>query len=407
MPTAKNPLGMSDEDFSQLNSASEVPTTEEVVVTDDAAATAATEAAAIETAKVATETATETETPATETVVADDKTEEEKAAETVAVTAVAATEAAKKVAVKVNPVVTKEKPAGSEKSAATSTEATETTTETVPDYKALYERLMTPIKANGKTIDLKNPDEAIQLMQMGANYTKKMQAIAPHRKVLTMLENAGLLDENRLSFLIDLDKKNPEAIKKLVKDSGIDTLTLDEEPKTTYFEGNHKVSDEEVSFKSAVQDLRSNDGGVDTLQQINTWDQASKEVLWKNPDLMEVIHSQRVNGIYTQIASEIDRRRTLGTLPVATPFIHAYKAVGDELAAAGAFNAATATKTATVSTTATPITTRVATVKSAVTNNERVNAASSTRSTPKKAEKFVNPLALSDEEFLKQMAERL
>lgn len=51
-------------------------------------------------------------------------------------------------------------------------------------------------------------DEAIQLMQMGANYTRKMQELQPHRKTLLMLENNGLLDEGKLSFLIDSDEES-------------------------------------------------------------------------------------------------------------------------------------------------------------------------------------------------------
>lgn len=59
-----------------------------------------------------------------------------------------------------------------------------------------------------ETIELRDSSEAVQLMQKGANYTRKMQDIAPHRKVLLMLENNGLLDEGKLSYLIDLEKKN-------------------------------------------------------------------------------------------------------------------------------------------------------------------------------------------------------
>ena len=59
------------------------------------------------------------------------------------------------------------------------------------DYKAFHDKMMAPFVANGKTIQLQSVDEAIQLMQMGANYTRKMQSIAPHRKVLMMLEKMG------------------------------------------------------------------------------------------------------------------------------------------------------------------------------------------------------------------------
>ena len=105
---------------------------------------------------------------------------------------------------------------GESKSSESDKESTPTESEKT-DYEAFYKEVMTPFKANGKLIELRNPAEAVQLMQMGANYTRKMQAIQQHRKVLTMLENNGLLDEGKLSFLIDIEKKNPDAIQKLVK----------------------------------------------------------------------------------------------------------------------------------------------------------------------------------------------
>lgn len=289
-------------------------------------------------------------------------------------------------------------PSGSETAAA----------DTPPDYKAMYETLMAPLKANGKTIELKSPQDAIQLMQMGANYTRKMQAIAPHRKVLMMLENSGLLDEGRLSSLIDLDKnrKNPEVIKKLLKDAGIDPLDIDMKVDSTHREGNHGVSDAEADFVAALDDVKSLEGGTDTLNVINTqWDQASKEVLWKSPEVIAVINEQRGNGMYDRISAEIDRQRVLGILPANVPFIHAYKKVGDELAAAGAFadlDQKSAQKPA-----ATPVAKTVQTPKPAVANGGKASAAASTRSTPKPAAPIVNVLAMSDEDFLKLEGTRL
>lgn len=207
------------------------------------------------------------------------------------------------------------------------------------DYKAGYEQIMAPFKANGKTMQVKSVEEAIQLMQMGANYTRKMQELQPHRKTLLMLENNGLLDEGKLSFLIDLDKKNPEAIKKLLQDANINPLDVDMDKESTYQEGNHKVSDEEAQFRLVLDELNSNPVGRETLQTINsTWDQASKEVLWKQPEVMNTIHQQRENGVYARITAEIDRRRTLGVIQVGVPFLEAYRVVGDELHKAGAFN---------------------------------------------------------------------
>jgi len=101
--------------------------------------------------------------------------------------------------------------------------------EAAVDFEAEYKRLLTPFKANGREIAVKSVDDAIALMQMGANYNKKMAALKPNLKLMKMLENNGLLSEDKIGFLIDLEKKNPAAINKLVKDSGIDPMDLDAE----------------------------------------------------------------------------------------------------------------------------------------------------------------------------------
>lgn len=292
--------------------------------------------------------------------------------------------------------------------------------ETAPDYEGFYKQIMTPFKANGKQIELKDPAEAIQLMQMGANYTRKMQELVPHRKALTMLQN-NQINEEKLSFLIDLDKKNPEAIKKLIKDSGIDPMEIDTAVEPAYLGGNHRVTDEEVNFRSALEELSSAPGGQTTLQDINTrWDQASKDVLWKNPETMAIIHEQREYGIYDRIVAEMDRQVTLGKIQASTPFLQAYKIVGDQLTAAGAFadlvtqrsgNAPSGSPTppGQVETKAAPqaVATRVATPKPTVKNSDAASAASPTRAAPTPAQAFINPLAMSDDEFLKQFNGRL
>ena len=280
--------------------------------------------------------------------------------------------------------------------------------DTPPDYKAFYEKVMAPLKANGKTIEIKTPEEAIQLQQMGANYTQKMQAIAPHRKILLMLENNGLLDEGKLSFLIDVEKKNPEAIKKLIKDAGIDPLDIDlDDPQAKpYLEGNHRVTDEEAGFRTVLDELSSNPEGKATLQAITLWDQASKEVLWKQPDVMQLIHQQRESGIYDRINTELERQRALGQIPPTVPFLHAYKAIGDQLAAVGGFDdlVKPAPNSQQQTETKTPVATTVAKPKSAVKNGDKANAASSTRSNPREAKTVINPLALSDDDFMKEVA---
>lgn len=283
----------------------------------------------------------------------------------------------------------------------------ETTTETPPSYEELYKKIMAPFKANGKMIDLKDPAEAIQLMQMGANYTRKLQELQPHRKMLMMLQNNGLLDENKLSFLIDLDKRNPEAIKKLVKEAGIDPLDIDTSIEPAYQTGNHKVTDAEANFRQVLDEIGSTLDGKVTIQAINDgWDQASKEVLWKQPELIATMHNQREAGVYQIVVDEIQRQRTLGTLPTNVTFIDAYRIVGDKLLETDAFDHLPAIKQLKPQKPAVVVATRTANTKPAAVNGDKASAASPSRSTPRTAT-TVNPLSMSDEEFLKQMEHRL
>lgn len=281
-----------------------------------------------------------------------------------------------------------------------------------PDYKTLYEQIIAPFKANGKTITLKDPAEVIQLMQMGANYTRKMQELQPHRKMLMMLQTAGL-DESKLSYLIDLDKKDPEAVKKLVKDAGIDPLDIDTTKESGYRPGSHELTDDDVAFRSTLDDLSQTPEGQSTIVEVNNkFDASSKEELWRQPEILQIIHSQRESGIYAMITEEMDRQKTLGKIPASLPFLHAYKMVGDELAAQSALPDASGKapgKTNDQAGKPAPVIvdTRVKAPKSVVDNDAAASAASSTRGSPGGKAAEVNVFAMSDEAFMKQMEGRV
>ena len=268
------------------------------------------------------------------------------------------------------------------------------------DYKKAYEAVLAPFKANGKMVQVRNVDEAIALMQQGANFTRKMQEIAPHRKLIQMLQNNDLLDEGQLSYAIDLVKKNPDAIKKLVKDSGIDPMDIDINEEVSYKEGSHRVSDAEVRFSTELSDLKSTSEGQATLGVIHqTWDEASKQALFDNSGLITTIHQHRENGMYDRVVNEMEHLKTIGKLDANVPFIQAYKAVGDYLQEQGAFaDLASKNSTAPVNT---PVATRVVAPKSSVTNGAQASAASPSRAAPRKAEHLVNIFGMSDEDFEK------
>lgn len=206
------------------------------------------------------------------------------------------------------------------------------------DFKSEYERLLAPFKANGRDIQVNSVDEAITLMQMGANYNKKMAALKPNLKLMKLLEKSGLLNEEKISFLIDVSRKDPAAINKLVSDSGIDPMDLSADKASAYKQTAYTVDDREIELDTVLEDLQGSPSYNRTLEIVGTkWDAASKQVIAGNPAIMRVINDHVTSGIYDRIQQEIDNERMFGRL-IGLSDIEAYRQVGDALHAKGAFN---------------------------------------------------------------------
>lgn len=277
------------------------------------------------------------------------------------------------------------------------------------DYEAEYKKLTAPFRANGKEMKVDSVDDAIRLMQLGANYNKKMAAMKPGLKALKLLETNGLLDEEKLSFLIDLDKKKPEAITKLLKDSKIDPLDIDVQKEDEYKPTKYTVSDRELELDSVLEELQ-NSQHYDRLLKVVTddWDKASRQIVATTPQLLKVIDAHMANGVYDLISTEVEKRRMLGGLGSVSD-LEAYRTVGDELHAAGKF-AHLEPKQGSQKPEQKP---KVVVAKSSAKAddpalNKLRKAASGTRanSAVDKSTDF-NPLAMSDEEFMKQFQPNL
>lgn len=277
-------------------------------------------------------------------------------------------------------------------------DAKDSTESTGVDYKAEYERVLAPFRANGKDIKVDSIDDAISLMMMGANYNKKMAGLKPVMKIVKMLENNGLMDESSLSYLIDLSKKNPDAIKKLVKDSGIDPLEIDTENPTEYRPNTYTVNDNEVELDAVLDEIRDSASFKDTIDIIsNKMDDSSKKVLLATPSLIKTINEHVAAGIYAKINSVIESERMLGRLTGLSD-LEAYKQVGDAIHARGGFGN-TSNNQSKANVTSQP---KVNTTQPDPKLKDRKKAASASRTVaPSGVSSDFNPLSLSDEEFEK------
>ena len=273
------------------------------------------------------------------------------------------------------------------------------------DYEAAYKKLFAPFKANGKDLQVATVDEAVTLMQMGANYNKKMAALKPNLQLMKLLENNGLLSEEKLSFLIDLEKKNPDAIGKLLKDGGIDPLDLNAENASDYKPHTYNVDDRELELDTILGELQDSPSYNRTLDVVsNKWDGASKQVIAQQPQLLKVINDHISNGVYDLISTEIERERMFGRLNGLSD-LEAYRHVGDAIQARGGFDHLASQGQAKP---AVQPAVKPAPVVDDQKLKDKKRAASPTKATPATAPAAdFNPLALSDDEFTKLVNKRL
>ena len=167
------------------------------------------------------------------------------------------------------------------------------------DYESAYKKVSEPFKANGVDMRVKDPQDIIRLMQMGANYQKKMAQLKPNLKIIKMLDNNQLLDEVKLHNLIDLSKKDPKAITKLIQESSIDPLDIDKDVPTDYHPTNYSVSDKEYHLDQVLDDIKGTDTFDKTINVLTKeWDTKSKAAISDNPEIIGVINAHMGNGVF-------------------------------------------------------------------------------------------------------------
>ena len=265
--------------------------------------------------------------------------------------------------------------------------------EDTTDYKAQLDLLFAPLTANGKTITIDNVADARRLIQMGLGFNKKMATLKPYLKYARMLENNGLLDESKLSFLIDISKKDPNAISKLLADSNIDPLNLNST--SDYTPNTYTVSDSEIELSNALDELKDSTHFGSLLDTVvNKWDDSSKQLLVSNPNIIRDLHSHKELGIYDKVVAVVEKERALGRL-LGLSDLEAYKKVGDAMDAQGLFADTPVEKPK-----ATPTVTAKVNAKDLSLKSRKL-AASPTKTSPKKQVDLsnFNPLAMKDEEI--------
>ena len=270
------------------------------------------------------------------------------------------------------------------------------------DYESAYKKVSEPFRANGIDIKVDDPEDIVRLMQMGANYQKKMSQLKPHLKIIKMLENNDLLKPEQLNNLIDVFKKDPKAIAKLVKESSLDPLDIDKDAPSDYEPNDYSVSDGEIELDQVLEDIKDTDTFNRTINVLTkSWDAASKQTISEHPEIIRVINSHMANGVFDKVDAVLQRDKALGKTE-GLPDVEAYKQIADYMFKNGELHTKNPEDKSKVSSKMTEVQEQA----NADRNKKRKAVAPVKQTTTKKAPAEEDFLGLSDEDFMKKYAVR-
>ena len=269
------------------------------------------------------------------------------------------------------------------------------------DYESAYKKVTEPFKANGTEMQVTDPQDIVSLMQMGANYQKKMAQLKPNLKMIKMLENNDLLDESKLSNLIDLSKKDPKAVAKLIEESGIDPLDIDTNTKSTYEPTDYSVSDKEYNLDQVLDEIKDTPTFSRTIDVLTKeWDSNSKSTISDNPEIISIINSHMGNGVFDKVNGVLQQEKTLGKLAGVSD-VEAYRQIAEHLHKEGLLTQGNNKQTGSSKVSSETENTSQA---SAERNKKRKAVAPVKQTKSKTQTQEEDFLGLSDEEFMKKFA---
>jgi len=270
------------------------------------------------------------------------------------------------------------------------------------DYESAYKKVSEPFKANGIDMQVKDPEDIVRLMQMGANYQKKMAQLKPNLKLIKMLEKNELLNEAKLHNLIDLSKKNPKAIAKLIEESDIDPLDIDKDVPTDYQPTDYSVTDKEYNLDAVLDEIKDTDTFNKTINVLTKeWDPKSKATISDYPEIISIINAHMGNGVFDKVNAVMQQEKTLGKL-AGVPDVDAYRQIAEHMHQNGFLQQTSDNNQGTPKVSSKTDKSQA----NADRNKQRKAVAPVKQTTTQKSTTDDNFLGLSDDDFMKKYANR-
>ena len=292
-------------------------------------------------------------------------------------------------------------PNNTESSDTESTEATEPETTEI-DYKAFYESVTKDFKASGKVMPgVKDPEKFIKALQMATDYALKTAAIKPALKRVKLLEDVS---DAEFEEMLDFRKRNPEVIKKALKDANLDPIDLDMEH-VNYVPQQRVPSDAEYEYREVVEDLAKDAKFTNTRNVIlNELDPKSKEMVLTDTRVLKALHEEVASGRFEQIQAQAVQLRAFGNIPSDVPDLELFASIAKQMdensGKIGKSNPSEVSSQVISNTQSKPVTNPV----DPELEDKRARAGIQTKVQSKTVKKY-DPTKLSDEEFMQLLSD--
>lgn len=197
-----------------------------------------------------------------------------------------------------------------------------------------HKALTAPLKAAGHEFTLEDPNQIRELVSKGLDYTRKMQQISHLRGIGEILREHDMLDPVKLAYAVDLANHKPEAIARLIKESGVDTFELGDDVADSYqaTPANIEGKAKEVSVREIVEQYKDDDNFNSVFNEARQWDNESQVTLVNNPEVLHLLAAHANNGVYKQVMAKVIQERAItGT---TEPILQHYNRVGQAMFAA-------------------------------------------------------------------------
>ena len=187
-------------------------------------------------------------------------------------------------------------------------------TSSEPNYKEFYEQVaLAKFTANGKEVEgFKDPADLIRAQQMLHGYSDKMKVFKEYKPFLKALEERKLTtDADKFNLAMSIVDGDPEAIKKVLKEKGIDPLELDLED-IRYTEKNTLPSQAQMLIEDTYEQAENLGVGDKFTKVINKdWDIKSLQELVNNNAVRADLLQHLSDGTYDIVSNEIKKMELL------------------------------------------------------------------------------------------------